>query len=333
MAQKYYILDSRTLTIWDYFMSKSRLLFALSKKNLTFANQKGIECMTRSISQEQMSEFVDQSGILIVREMSSFFDMNEDFVFPHIILTLCLSGSARAKYDMRVITHHKNDLAIILPGHIMHPMDCTDDFTYALLFISPKVFDDLRFNTFSHDYEKFNYSPVCSLTDGQAKQLLAILEQLIEITNRTEKELPHRHQTLMAQLAVGYEFLNYYRREQDKQWRENRHVEIFNRFCDLVVKHYRESREIQYYAHQLNLTPKYFSKIIRQATDGLSPAEWIAQYVVAQAKRLIESHSSHTLQEIAYMLGFSEPTAFYRYFKRVTGMTAKEYRESIILPH
>ena len=29
------------------------------------------------------------------------------------------------------------------------------------------------------------------------------------------------------------------------------------------------------------------------------------------------------------MFGFTEPTAFYRYFKRITGMTAKQYRESI----
>jgi AraC-like DNA-binding protein len=27
------------------------------------------------------------------------------------------------------------------------------------------------------------------------------------------------------------------------------------------------------------------------------------------------------------MLGFTEPTSFYRYFKRATGMTAKEYRD------
>ena len=34
------------------------------------------------------------------------------------------------------------------------------------------------------------------------------------------------------------------------------------------------------------------------------------------------------VQETAYMLGFTEPTSFYRYFKRVTGMTAKQYRDS-----
>lgn len=285
--------------------------------------------MTQDLSLEHLAETIDKTGILLVPQMDRFFSMNEDFSFPHIVMTLCLSGNARAMYDMREITHQKNDLAIILPGHIMHPLDCSDDFTYALLFISPKMIEDLRFNTFSHDYEKFNYAPVCSLTDKQVKQLMDIFNQLVYIANHTEKQLPHRHQTLLAQLAVGYELLNYYRREQDKQWREKRHVDVFNQFCDLVVKHYRESREIQFYARLLDLTPKYFSKVIRQATDGLSPAEWIEQYVVSQAKRLIETRPTLTVQEIAYMLGFTEPSAFYRYFKRVTGMTAKQYRESV----
>ena len=284
--------------------------------------------MYSELDKEQLVEDIEQSGVVIVREMRRFFSYNEDFVFPHIILTLILRGSARAKYDMQVITHKKNDLAIIMPGHIMHPLDCSDDFTYALFFISPKMFDDLRFHTFSHDYEKFNYAPVCTLTDEQAAHLLAIVDQLIIIANHTNEEMPHRYQVLLAQLAVGYEFLNHYRREQDKQWVENRHTELFNRFCDLVGKHYRESREVQFYANQMNITPKYLSKVVRASTNGLSPVDWIEQYVIAQAKRLIETRATQTLQETGYMLGFSEPTAFYRYFKRVTGMTAKQYRDS-----
>ena len=154
--------------------------------------------------------------------------------------------------------------------------------------------------------------------------------QLAIIANHTERELPHRYQALLAQLAVGYEFLNYYRRDQDRQWAENRYADTFKRFCDLVVKHYRESREVQYYADLPELTPKHLSKVIRTATNGLSPVKWIEQYVTAQAKRLIETRSTQTLQEIAYMLGFTEPTAFYRYFKRATGMTAKQYRDNVL---
>ena len=279
-------------------------------------------------SKKPLLQSIEQSDILIVREMPRFFGNNEDFVFPHTILTLILSGSARAMYDKHVITHHKNDLTIILPGHIMHPMECSDDFTYALLFISPKMLDDLRFYTFSHNHDKFNYTPVCSLTDEQAAHLLAILDQLDIIARHTDKELPHRYHALLAQLAVGYEFLNFYRRDQDRQWAESRYSDIFNSFCDLVVKYYRESREVKYYADLLHLTPKHLSKVIRMATNGLSPVKWIEQYVTTQAKRLIETRATQTLQETAYMLGFTEPASFYRYFKRVVGMTAKQYRDS-----
>lgn len=276
---------------------------------------------------EDLLRLFEKDDILIVREMPRFFGYDEDFVFPHIVLTLILSGSARAMYDMRLITHRKNDLTIILPGHIMHPMDCSEDFSYTVLFISPKMLDDLRFHIFSHDHEKFNYAPICSLTDEQAAHLLTIVDQLAIIANQTEKELPHRYQALLAQLAVGYEFLNCYRRDQDRQWAENRYADTFNRFCELVVKHYRESREVKYYADLLNLTPKHLSKVIRAATNEHSPVKWIEQYVTAQAKRLIETRATQTLQETAYMLGFTEPSSFYRYFKRVVGMTAKQYRD------
>ena len=203
-----------------------------------------------------------------------------------------------------------------------------DSINFSLILQGCPRLNDLRFHTFSHDHEKFNYSPVCSLTDEQAAHLLDIVDELSIIANHTEKELPHRYQTLLAQLAVGYEFLNYYRRDQDRQWEENRHADIFNRFCDLVVKHYRESREVKYYADLLNITPKYLSRVTHTATNGLSPAKWIEQYVTEQAKRLIKTRATQTLQETAYMLGFTEPTSFYGYFKRAVGMTAKQYRDN-----
>ena len=76
-----------------------------------------------------------------------------------------------------------------------------------------------------------------------------------------------------------------------------------------------------------------FEDIYGQETGGLSPADWIEQYVVAQAKRYIETSPSLTLGEIAYLLGFPDPTTFYRYFKRVTGHTAKQYRDYCISSH
>ncbi len=52
---------------------------------------------------------------------------------------------------------------------------------------------------------------------------------------------------------------------------------------------------------------------------------------MAQAKREMTTDPSRSLKQIAFSLGFNEPTSFYRYFKRVTGMTALAYRRQAML--
>ena len=64
-------------------------------------------------------------------------------------------------------------------------------------------------------------------------------------------------------------------------------------------------------------------------TNGVTPKEWIGQFVVAQAKRLIETNPDQSLKQIAFTLGFTDATSFYRYFKRVTGIYPQVYRERL----
>jgi AraC-like DNA-binding protein len=80
---------------------------------------------------------------------------------------------------------------------------------------------------------------------------------------------------------------------------------------------------VKYYAALMNLSPKYFSKIITEAA-GMSPADWIEQYVVAQAKLMLHTQPM-TVKETAYRLGFDESASFCRFFKRVAGVTPREF--------
>ena len=131
---------------------------------------------------------------------------------------------------------------------------------------------------------------------------------------------------LLSHLAVGYEFINYYRREQDRLWTESRSAALYTQFCDLEVEHYRENRNVNFYAGLLDYDPRYFSKVFRQYSNGLSPLEWIQQYVATQAKRIMDMHPKQTVKETAYQLGFSTTANFCRYFKRTTGIYPQEYK-------
>lgn len=293
-------------------------------------NSKKYSTFVLNMDFEQYINAVENIGISVEREVHGFKTLNTDVVFPYIVLTLCTQGKARALYDMQEMTQAKNQLGVVMPGHILHPMSCTDDYAYMRVIISPKLFEDLRSNVFSHDYDKFNYSPISTLTEEQAVHLLSLSDFIALIASYSEEELPHRYDILLAQLSVAYEYINYCRREQDKYWSGSRPNSLFKQFCELVVKHYRESKEIQFYADLLHLHPKYLSRVIRTVSHGMSPKDWIEQYVVTQAKRQIAADPSSSLKQIAFSLGFTEPTSFYRYFKRVTGMTALEYRQQVV---
>ncbi|MCR4664698.1 MAG: helix-turn-helix domain-containing protein [Paludibacteraceae bacterium] len=285
--------------------------------------------MTETSAFETLIQSVNMSGVSVTKEKHGFTVLDKDIVFPHLIFTLCTNGSARAKYDLQEMTQHKNELGIIMPGHIMHPIDCTDDYTFTSLAISADMLESLKLQIFSHDYEKFHYTPLFQLTEEQAQRMLAITDLVAVVAEHDDKDLTLRRQLLLAQLTVCYEFLSYYRREIDRQWTESRYASLFNRFRSLVAEHYKESREVQYYAGRLNLTPKHFTKVIRSVANDMSPARWIDEYVTTQAKRLIKTQPNRTIQQISYELGFNEPTLFHHYFRRVTGMTPAAFRQSL----
>lgn len=105
-----------------------------------------------------------------------------------------------------------------------------------------------------------------------------------------------------------------------------RKEQLFRRFIALVSRHFREHRDIAFYARQLCLASHYLSPLIRQAS-GESPSTWITKAVISEAKVLLKQ-SGKTVLQISEELGFPNAPFFCRYFKRETGLTPSGYRES-----
>ena len=309
----------------EKMIAKGNFYLFFSKKSSTFAAE------TEEIMSilEQIIQELEDKGIVVERDIHGIKSLNQDLSLPYLSITICTQGSVRAYFDMREYTQSRNQLAVITPGHIVRPVECSEDYVYTRLAISRKMLDELPNYLFSHDYAKFHHNPVCSLTDLQVERLLAIVEQLAVISSHTFEDLNHRNHMLLAQLSIGYEYLNYYRREQDKNLAKDTQEAIYAQFCDLVVEHHREHKDLKFYAEKMNYHPKYLSRIIRSATNGMLPKEWIERFVVTQAKRLIETNPNLSFKKIAMDLGFTEHSSFYRYFRRVTGIYPQAYRKGM----
>ena len=101
---------------------------------------------------------------------------------------------------------------------------------------------------------------------------------------------------------------------------------VFDRFLDLVKQYHAEQRNVIFYANKLCISPKYLSKIVK-SVSGFSAPQWIDRFVVRQAQKLLKNSDS-CIKEISEELNFPCPSFFYKYFKKHTGMTPKQYRES-----
>ena len=277
-------------------------------------------------SRDNLLQMVEQDDVCVRKALYGFHRTGVDVVSSHVSIMLCLQGTGRVMCDMQEFTLEKNDFGVLLPGHVLRRVSCSEDFAYACVILSTGIASELQAHVFSHDFEKFNYTPKCHLTDAQAMCIMALMELLEAIALHDHHDLQLRRQMLLSQLAVGYEFINYYRREQDRKLPDSRPAALYKQFCDLVVNHYKENRNINYYARLMNYDPRYFSKVFRQYSNGRSPLEWIQQYVAMQAKRIMDMNPTQTIKETAWQLGFPTTANFCRYFKRATGIYPQEYK-------
>ena len=100
---------------------------------------------------------------------------------------------------------------------------------------------------------------------------------------------------------------------------------IVDRFIHLVNEHHLKEHYLAFYAQELEITPKYLSKLVREVT-GRSAPDWIDSYLVLEAKNMLK-FSDLAIKEIVFRLHFPDQSSFYKFFKLHTGMIPSEYRK------
>lgn len=123
-------------------------------------------------------------------------------------------------------------------------------------------------------------------------------------------------------LAIFYAYSN--TKHAPVNDRVGRKDELYGQFTDLVRRHFRTCRDVNYYADRLCITVKYLSQVVKEQT-GRPASEVIKQYVTTECKALLSS-TTMSIQQIADTLNFPSQSVFGKYFKRATGMSPREYR-------
>lgn len=98
----------------------------------------------------------------------------------------------------------------------------------------------------------------------------------------------------------------------------------FEEFQQLLEHHFQDQWNVSQYAEQLGLSTKRLNRICRDTTD-LSPLQLIHNRLITEAKRCLV-YTQMSINEIAYELGYKDPTYFSRFFTRAVGQRASSFR-------
>ena len=109
--------------------------------------------------------------------------------------------------------------------------------------------------------------------------------------------------------------------------KRSRAEEITYLFEQLVKNTKHKKQKLSYYASKLFISDVYLSECIKKVT-GFSAKHLLTDYIIFEAKYLL-TESENKLDVISNQLGFNETTNFINFFKKNTGKTPNQYRQSL----
>ncbi len=275
---------------------------------------------------EKIFQTVPQRGIVVLDSIHSFPIYNEDFYLPYMCILINTRGIARIRYDNQNLTFHPNEVAVIGTKHLLHALDQNPDYTATVIVISDELSLSARVSAYRHDYQKYHDTPCSIHTEDQVKQLIEVTRVMNTVSSQ-ELALEHRTEACVSLLHVFFELLTTFRADQERSHPASRGTLMFNEFMDLVASNYMIHHDVQFYAKQMHMTPKYLSKIISDAT-GKGAFAWISEYIINKAITLLRTRPDLTIHKIGMMVGFDEQPSFTRFFKRYAKASPRDYRDN-----
>lgn len=95
-----------------------------------------------------------------------------------------------------------------------------------------------------------------------------------------------------------------------------------------IGENYKNKISLKTVAQSLHVNPSYFSMLFKQEM-GVTFTDYLMQFRIRKSCEILASHHNHPLVEVATLSGFDDQSYFSKVFRKIMGMTPKEYRKTI----
>lgn len=241
--------------------------------------------------------------------------------FYEIIYFEKAAGSQRL--DFNEFDVYPNTFTFISPGQI-HQLKTTEFEGLILTFTAAAFSRSAEEQAFLQQYSLFHKSgaDTSMIPMGQDKETLISLLHAINIESRRPDSCQN---ILKSYLKLFLEITARAYRVTHQLFDSASHdAQRINKLQNLIELNYTREHLAPFYASALNITPKRLNEICKKIV-GKTVTSLLAERLNLEAKRLT-GYSNQTIKEIAFQLGFDDPSYFSRFFRKKNGFTPEEFR-------
>ncbi len=288
---------------------------------------------------EHVFEYNDLLGVETLHPLVSVIDLSKSRRIRHMrhtfgFYTLFLKEvrCGNLIYGRQYYDYQEGTIVAIAPGQVAGVEDNGEEFQpkgWALVF-HPDLIRGTSLGRNIRSYSFFSYEANEALHLSEQERAI-VVDCLHKIRTETEHAVDkHTRRLITANIEL---LLDYCMRFYERQFltRSQVNSDLLIRFETLLDAYFSSDRpqseglpSVKYFAEQLHLSANYFGDLIKKET-GRTAQDHIQLKLIDVAKeRIFDVRKS--VSEIAYELGFKYPQHFTRLFKKLTGLTPKEYR-------
>ncbi len=249
------------------------------------------------------------------------------------VAAYCVEGSVDCSINLTDYHLSTGTLLLFTPGNIVRisePDQVDQNLRLTLICASTSFITSIGINPSKFLIEAMDVlrDPCIHLSADETEMLHRYVNLALDITKTNPQFIKESIGGLVS--SVFYQFAGFLadsKRRQDLETpvRTSRQRQMLEQFIKLAINDHAREHMVGYYADKMCVTPKYLSKIVKEAS-GRSAPEWLNELLILDAKNMLR-HSDMTIKEISARLNFPSQSFFFRFFKNHTGQTPTQYRD------